>query len=110
MAFQKDYSTYIKELGQKIKLYRVMSEISQQELEEKCGVSKKSISRLEQGDSIQVDTLFKILIALGLGDNIELLVPDQTRRPSYYLEKEEKKPQRVRKRTQKTTFKWGDEQ
>ncbi len=110
MKIQKNYQEYIKELGQKIKTYRIMSEMSQQDLEDKSGVSKRSISRLEQGESVQLDNLFKIIIALGLGDNIELLVPDQTKRPSYYLEKTESKPKRVRKKTQKNEFKWGDEE
>ena len=57
-----------------------------------------------------MDNLFKILIALDLGDNIDLLVPDQTRRPSYYLEYSDSGPQRVsKKKSEKTTFKWGDE-
>lgn len=110
MRFQKDYQEYIKELGQKIKTYRIMNEMSQQDLEDKSGVSKRSISRLEQGESVQVDNLFKIIIALGLGDNIELLVPDQTKRPSYYLENIENKPKRVRKKIEKNDFKWGDEE
>ena len=110
MNAQKGYQEYIKELGQKIKTYRVMNEMSQQELEDKTGVSKRSISRLEQGESVQVDNLFKILLALGLGDNIDLLVPDQTKRPSYYLENKDNKPKRVRKKTEKTEFKWGDEE
>lgn len=110
MFLQKNHVEYIKELGKKLKLYRIMNEMSQQDLEDKSGVSKRSISRLEQGESVQVDNLFKILIALGLGDNIELLVPDQTKRPSYYLNNAESKPKRVRKKTDKKEFKWGDEE
>lgn len=110
MNKQKDYREYIRELGQKIKTYRIMKELSQQDLEDKTGVSKRSISRLEQGESVQVDNLFKILLALDLGDNIELLVPDQTKRPSFYLDKKDNKPKRVRKKTEKNEFKWGDEQ
>ena len=100
MNEKKEYQEYIKELGQKIKAYRVMNQMSQQDLEDKTGVSKRSISRLEQGESVQVDNLFKILLALGLGENIDLLVPDQTKRPSYYLEKQENKQKRVRKKTE----------
>ena len=110
MNFQKGYQEYIKELGQKIKTYRIMNEMSQQDLEDKTGVSKRSISRLEQGESVQVDNLFKILLALGLGDNIELLVPDQTKRPTHYLKQAENQPKRVRRKTQKKEFKWGDEE
>lgn len=110
MNNKKDYQEYIKELGQKIKTYRIMKEMSQQDLEDKTGVSKRSISRLEQGESVQVDNLFKLLLGLELGDNIELLVPDQTKRPSFYLEKTADKPKRVRKKIEKSEFKWGDEQ
>jgi transcriptional regulator with XRE-family HTH domain len=109
MDKQKDYQEYIKDLGQKIKLYRIMKEMSQQDLEDKTGISKRSISRLEQGESVQLENLFKILLALGLGENIELLVPDQTKRPSFYLEKSDNRPKRVRKKTEKNDFKWGDE-
>lgn len=110
MKQRKEYQEYIRELGQKIKTYRIMQELTQQDLEDMTGVSKRSISRLEQGESVQVDNLFKILIALGLGDNIELLVPDQTKRPSFYLEKTDNKPKRVRKKSKRSDFKWGDEQ
>ena len=109
MNKQKDYKEYIKDLGEKIKIYRIMKEMSQQDLEDQTGVSKRSISRLEQGKSVQLDNLLKILLALELGDNIELLVPDQTKRPSYYLDKTDSRPKRVRKRTEKSDFKWGDE-
>ena len=87
-----------------------MKEMSQQDLEDKSGVSKRSISRLEQGESVQVDNLFKILLALDLEENIELLVPDQTKRPSYYLKTTDDRPKRVRKKKEKSGFKWGDEQ
>lgn len=110
MKFRKNCEQYIKELGQKIKSYRILNDMSQQDLEDKSGVSKRSISRLEQGESVQVDNLFKIIMALGLGDNIDLLVPEQTKRPSYYLEKSEDRPKRVRKKTVKKEFKWGDEE
>ena len=110
MNFQKSCQEYIEELGQKIKTYRIMSGMSQQDLEVKSGVSKRSISRLEQGESVQMDNLFKIIIALGLGENIEILVPDQTKRPSYYLKQAPNRPQRVRKKPEKSTFKWGDEE
>ena len=106
---KKSYQEYIVELGKKIKTYRIMKELSQEDLSDKTGISKRSISRLEQGESIQMDNLFKILIALDLGDNIDLLVPDQTKRPSFYLDFSDSAPKRVRKKTKKSTFKWGDE-
>ena len=110
MNKQKNCQEYINELGRRIKQYRIMREMSQQELADKTGISKRSISRLEQGESVQLNNLFLILIALALGDNIELLVPDQAKRPSFYLEKTEKITKRVKKKTEKKAFKWGDEE
>ena len=113
MNERKSCQECIRDIGQRIKIYRIMREISQQDLADMTGVSKRSISRLEQGETVQVDTLFKVLLALNLGDNIEVLVPDQTIRPSYYLKKSENGPKRVRRRIEKdekSTFKWGDEE
>ncbi|MBQ9865594.1 MAG: helix-turn-helix transcriptional regulator [Lachnospiraceae bacterium] len=87
-----------------------MKGMSQQELEDKTGVSKRSISRLEQGESVQLENLFKILVALDLGENIDLLVPDQMKRPAFYLEISADKPKRVRRKKEKKAFKWGDEE
>lgn len=71
--------------------------LTQKELGEKSGVSQRSISRLEQGESLQLDNFIKIMIALNLGENIDILIPDQAKRPSYYLENKMKTKQRVRK-------------
>lgn len=46
---------YQKLIGDRIKQYRVMQGISQKDLEEMSGVSVRSISRLEQGTSIQLE-------------------------------------------------------
>ena len=54
----------IKELGKKIKLYRIMKEMTQQDLVDKTGISKRSISRLEQGESVNTDILFKALLEI----------------------------------------------
>ena len=100
---------YLQMIGRRIKLYRVYSGISQKELEEKTGISKRTFSRLESGISIQLASLVKILTALNLDENIELLIPDQSKRPSMYLEKKNIK-ERVHKKSKIVKeFKWGDE-
>jgi len=102
---------YQKLIGERIKQYRVNAGVSQKDLESESGVSIRSISRLEQGASIQLESLIKILSALNLEGNIDLLIPDQTKRPSFYLNDKNKPKQRVRKKKESTgTFKWGDEE
>lgn len=106
-----DCRDYQKIIGERLKQYRINAGMTQQDLEKKSGVSVRSISRLEQGASVQLESLIKILTALNLESNLDLLIPDQTKRPSYYLKDSEKPKQRVRKK-EKTTeiFKWGDEE
>ena len=108
----KSSDQYLTQLVEKIKLYRVSKGITQQELEEMSGVSKRSISRLELGNSVQLDNLFKILLALDLGDNIDSLVPSINKRPSYYIASEKKQPLKRASKSRKTvttSFSWGDE-
>ena len=104
------YQSYLSEIGRKVKQYRVNANLTQRDLEKKSGVSTRSISRLEQGASVQLESLIRILLALDLGDHIDLLIPDQTKRPFDYLMKNEKNRQRVKKgSSKKESFKWGDE-
>ena len=93
-----NYKEYQKLIGDRIKQYRVNAGISQKDLENESGVSVRSISRLEQGASVQLESLIKILTALNLDANLDLLIPDQTKRPSFYLEDSRKPKQRVRKK------------
>lgn len=105
------YREYQKLIGERVKQYRVNAGVSQKDLENESGVSVRSISRLEQGASIQLESLIKILSALNLEGNIDLLIPDQTKRPSFYLNDSVKPKQRVRKKDENTVaFKWGDEE
>lgn len=100
---------YLRMIGKRIKLYRIDSELSQKDLEEMTDISIRTISRLEAGNSIQLDSFIKILTALGLDNNIELIIPDESIRPSLFLDKANTK-QRVYKKSKKTKeFKWGDE-
>lgn len=101
---------YLQMIGRRIKLYRVYSGISQKELEEKTGISIRTISRLEAGISIQLDGFIRILKALDLDGNIELIVPDQSKRPLMYLEKSSTKQRVYGKKVKQEEFKWGDEE
>ena len=100
---------YLQIIGKRIKLYRVYSGISQKELEEKSGISIRTLSRLESGKSIQLESFVKVLVALDLSENIELIIPDQSKRPSMYLEKASSKQRASKKKTKLEKFKWGDE-
>lgn len=100
-------------LCERARNFRLEYPMTQKQLAEKSGVSLRSIQAFEAGGDIQVSNLIKILNALELSGNLLMLIPDVTKRPSMYLEKE-----RTRKRArvkckggkeQKGVFVWGDE-
>ena len=100
----------MREMGTALKKYRTSLNLTQKELAERSGVSLRSISRFEQGGDIGFELLIKLLRALGLQDNLSLLIPDVTISPSYYLGQSRKRV-RKKKTDDKTSrvFKWGDE-
>lgn len=101
---------YLNMLGNRIKQYRVNSSLTQNDLYEKTGVSVRTLSRLEQGESVQMSVFLKVINGIGLAKNLDFLIPDQTKRPSFYLEKKSPVNKRVRKKNIKVgKFMWGDE-
>lgn len=98
------------EMGERIKEYRINAAITQKELADKSGVSIRSISRFENGEDISLSYFIKILIALGIDDRFDMVVPDQSKRPSAYLEKEKKRKRATaKKEIPQRKFVWGDE-
>ncbi len=104
----------INEIGTRLKAYRIDSSLTQEELADKSGVSKRSLHSMENGNDVKFSTIIKVLIALELDLNLNMLVPDPTERPSYYLNKKQVTHQRVRASKKiiydsNKSFKWGDE-
>ena len=55
------------QLGQKIRYERLKNRLSQEELEEKSGVSRRTISEIERGNAdIRYTNLYQIAEAVGL--------------------------------------------
>ena len=98
-----------KELSNRFKQYRIACQITQEELADKSMVSLSTIKRFENGEDIGLSKLIRLMESLNLIGNFEILIPDQSIRPTYYLDKT-KPRQRARKKDEKRTdWKWGDE-
>lgn len=100
-----------KKLGERLKQYRIHYPLTQIELAEKSGVSVRSISRFENGEDISLSNYLKLLRAMDLDGRMVEMIPDQNKRPSYYLENEPKRKRASAKREkgESTPFIWGDE-
>lgn len=101
----------LSQLAERVKKYRIDMNLSQAEFSQKAGISLRSISNFENGSDVKFSNFIKILKALEIADNLEILVPDVTKRPSSFLA-DKKQKQRIKKSNknkESNTFCWGDE-
>ncbi len=102
------------EIAARLKAYRIDSSITQEELCGMSGISRQSLINMEKGLDVHFSSVLKVLIALGLDSNINLLVPNPAERPSYQVNNPVASNQRKRASKNKVKdtdvpFKWGDE-
>jgi transcriptional regulator with XRE-family HTH domain len=64
------------ELADRIRRERLNRNITQKDLWERAGVSKKVVQQFESGNGCTLDSLVKILRALGRLDQLDAFLPD----------------------------------
>jgi len=100
-------------LCQRIETIRLSRNMTQQELAEKAGISRSTITRLAQeGKGISLDSFIRILQALGLTGHLDGLVPDQSISPLAILKAAGEPRQRARSKKGKVNdgaaWTWGE--
>jgi transcriptional regulator with XRE-family HTH domain len=68
-------------LCKRLERIRLSRNITQAQLAEEAGVSLRTIGRIEKGLGVSMDTFIRIMIALGIQQNLEALLPDPAVRP-----------------------------
>lgn len=86
------------ELGQRLARRRIALRLSQADLAERAGVGKRTVERMEAGESVQMTTLIRLLRVLELLPALDALIPAESTRPMELLRHGGKMPRRVRKR------------
>ena len=73
-AFEKEVEEAVQsyKVGEALKQARKMKRLTQQQLGEKVGVQKAQISRLENGKSITLSTLSRLLKALNIPASLDM--------------------------------------
>jgi len=66
----------LREIAMRLKRRRLNINMSQQELADRAGISRNTVSYIEQGESFGVLTLIQILRALNALDGIDSFLPD----------------------------------
>jgi len=101
------------ELGERFTRTRLDRNITQAELAEEAGVSKRTVERIEAGASTQLSNLVRVIRALGLIENLELLVPETRPSPLEQLRLQGKQRERASKTPKRpagsSAWQWGDD-
>ena len=95
----------LKEIGQRIKDHRISLNITQSALADKCGISPSTEVRIENGEDSKFSNYIKILSALNMLDNLNIMIPEvQPDFKSIYEEKPKRK--RATPNNDKKNTKW----
>lgn len=69
------------ELGRRLNELRLAQDLTQQQLAERAGVSRRTIVKAANDGSISLDSFIRIMQALGLTGHLAALLPDSAIRP-----------------------------
>ncbi len=83
-------------IGEGIAQVRLARNLTQAALSAEAGISIATLKRLERGDNSTLDSLIRVMGALGLAENFALLVPDASVRPLELARSAGKQRQRAR--------------
>ena len=101
------------ELGERISALRLSRNLTQAKLAEEAGISKRTLIRLEAGESTQLTNLIRVARALGLLANLDAFIPAATASPIELLKREGKKRKRASPRSDTpgpaSGWSWGDD-
>lgn len=103
----------IGELGERLTRTRLERNLTQAELAEQSGVSKRTLERIEAGGAAQLDSLIRLCRALDLLERLDALIPEPTPSPIAQLKLRGKERQRASSfkvsEPAPGKWRWGDE-
>jgi transcriptional regulator with XRE-family HTH domain len=93
---------------------RIELGLTQADLAEQAGIGKRTLERLEAGESVQLTNFLQVMRMLRLLDGLESLIPEPGPRPMELLKQQGKQRKRASARQRKPEqasppWKWGDE-
>lgn len=89
-------------IGERMKALRIQKDMDQEELSQHCGLSRGTISNLENGKGASLLNLLKILRSLGELQKVDDFIPQQQVSPMELLKNQAKTKTMVRKKQRNT--------
>lgn len=103
----------LQELGGRLSRRRLELNLTQEEVAQEAGVSKRTVERLEAGHSTQLTPFLRICRALDLLDRFDLLLPEPVPSPMELLRfrgRERKRATGMRETPPPSTpWRWGED-
>ena len=100
----------LKGIGARVCEQRLAQRLTQEELANRAGISKRSLERLEKaGANPRLSVLIAVCQVLGLVSGFKTLLPAVELGP-LALAEGTRLPKRVKKAAKRGTMRWGDEQ
>ena len=102
------------ELGQRLADHRLQRQMTQARFAESAGLSKRTVERLEAGESVQLVNLIRALRVLEKLDGLDRFLPEAPANPVDLLERHGRVRQRARPDASaedegSQPWRWGDE-
>lgn len=99
-------------LCKRLESIRLSRNMTQAQLAEAAGVSLRTIGRFEKGLGVSLDTFIRVMMALGIQQNLEALLPDPAVRPIERIglgAGERRRARPVKSAEVSSNWTWGDE-
>ncbi len=100
-------------IGKRIREYRVNRNHTQARLAAEAGIGKRTLERIESGESVQLISIIRVMRSLEIMSNIEMLIPRISPSPIQQLERKGSTRKRasssIRESRPKSEWTWGDE-
>lgn len=93
-------------LGRRLEEIRLSRNINQTDLAAEAGVSRRTITRLENGEGVSLDTLIRVMRALGLAGRLAALLPDPGVRPIERVRLKGKERKHARRKSTRAPLDW----
>lgn len=88
-------SAMLKVLGERVERHRIEAGLTQAELAQEAGVSKRTLERIEAGQGCELVMLIRVLRVLKLSEGFNALVPELPPSPIAQLKLQGKRRRRV---------------